>query len=76
MTPFEVGELMQGVGVLIGAVASVWGLRIGHRNTGKIDAVHKSTNSRMDELIEMNRKEATATEKQRGEDVRTGLKRK
>jgi hypothetical protein len=52
-------------------VTSVTSAMASFRNGRKIDDVHRSTNSRMDELIAMNRKDATAIEKQRVEDVKT-----
>ena len=46
------------------------GTAVSTSNSDKLDASHGQMNQRMDELIDMNRKDATAIEKQRGVDER------
>ncbi len=43
-------------------------LRSSQLNSKKLDSSHDQVNARMDELISMNRKDATSIEKQRGID--------
>jgi hypothetical protein len=84
VSPTEVGQILTGAGVLIAALASLWNVQVSRRNSRKIDegtavsasnsdkldASHVQMNQRMDELINLNRKDATAIEKQRRMDER------
>lgn len=59
MTGTEVGLIIGQVAVLVTAIA---GARVSFRNSRKIEEVHKSTNGKMDRLLEV----TGASEKAKG----------
>jgi predicted butyrate kinase (DUF1464 family) len=67
MTLGEVGQLCSGLGVLYTAIMTV-------RNGRKIDAVHESTNGKMDKLLEVTKSSSFAAgqKEQKDSDGKTG----
>ena len=74
MTVAEIAAFATGIGVLLNAVATVFGLMQSLRNGKKIEEVHLATNSMKDALVATTDKEAFARGVKSGEASSMNLK--
>jgi hypothetical protein len=74
MTVAEIAAFATGIGMLLNAIATIFGLMQSLRNGRKIEEVHLATNSMKDALVDKTDKEAFARGVKSGEASSMNLK--